>query len=106
MSNSIKSKINSAIRQRLNKILLIKRHFSPKSKRSRTSPLFQPVDGVDKFIVQGLVVAFEVFLDVVQHSFLPVFIGVIEIPLVATFYHAYVTCTGEDVTVGFVVYHC
>ena len=65
MSNSIKSKINSAIRQRLNKILLIKRHFSPKTKRSRTSPLFQPVDGVNKFIVQGLVVAFEVFLDVV-----------------------------------------
>ena len=77
MHNSIKSKVNSTIRQRLNKILLIKRQFSSKSKRSRTSPFLQPIDGVDKFIMQCLVITFEIFLYVVEHPFLPIFICIV-----------------------------
>ena len=55
--------------------------------------------------MKGLAVAFEGFLNVVENSFLPVFVSVVEVPLVAVGHHAHISRSGDHVSSRLVVYN-
>lgn len=91
MDNGVEGKVDGAVGQRLNQILLVKGQFGSQAKRSRASPLLEPVDGIDQLVVQGLVVALEVVFDMMQNSLLPILVSIVDVPLVARFDNADVT---------------
>jgi hypothetical protein len=103
MRNSIKSEVNGTIWKGFNKELLIKRHFSTKSKRSRTSPFSQPVNRVDQILMKSLTIAFEIFFNMVKDSLFPILISIVEIPLVAIAHHTNVTWSWNYVSSRLVV---
>lgn len=103
MWDSIEGKVNCTVWQRLNQKLLIKRHLSTKSKGSRTSPFSQPVDSVNQIIMKSFTVAFEVFLNMIEHSLFPILVSIVEIPLIAVAYNANIAWSRDHVSSRLVI---
>ena len=103
MRDSIKSEVDGTVWKGFNEELLIKRHLSTKSKRSRTPPFSQPVNCVYQIVMKSFTVALEIFLNMVKHSLFPILISIVEIPLDAIAYHTNITWSWDYVSSRLVV---
>jgi hypothetical protein len=103
VDNRVEGEVDGAVGQGLNQILLVEGQFGSQAKRSRASPFLQPVDGIDQLVVQGLIIALEVLLDMIQHSLLPILVGIVDVPLVARLDDTDISRTRDNMTIGFVV---
>lgn len=96
VSEGIKGKVNGWVRQWFNQILVIKRQFSTQTERSGATPLLQPVDSINQVIMQDLTVALELSLNVVQNLLLPLFMSIVNVPLLTVGNDTFITRTRND----------
>lgn len=106
VSNRIEGHINGTVWQRLNQIFRIERQLSTKPKWSRTSPLMQPVNGIDQIIIQNIWITSELFLYKIQHTLLPVLISIVNVPLFTEADNAGITGSRHYISVRLVVLYC
>ena len=96
MSNSVKCKIYCRIRKWFYNILVVKRQFGAQSKWSGTSPLLQPFYSINQIIMKSLTVTFELSFNIIQYFFLPFFITIIDVPLIAIWNDTLITRSWND----------
>ncbi len=104
MADCIIGEIDSTIWERLNKVLFVKRELSSQPKRSWASPFLQPPDSIHQIVMKDFTICFECLFNMIENSFLPVLISIVDVPLIAEANNAGIPASWNNISSRLVVY--
>ena len=104
MGKSIKCKVYCWIWQWFNQILIIKWQFSTQTEWPWTTPLFEPVNSINQIVVENFAVTFKLSLNIVQYFLLPLFMTIVDIPLITISYNTLFARSWNDLSSRFVIF--
>ncbi len=104
VSKCIESEVNCWIWQWFNQILFIKRKLSSQTEWSWASPFLQPVNSINQIIVENFTVTFELGLYIVKDFLLPLFMTIVNVPLLAISNYTFITSSWNNLSSWFKIF--